>query len=105
MSFEPIGHFAGSAARKYKLEAAANAGVVTHAFGRLIAQQYPDFTSCWHATKTRDQVLFVEVTDSAAGSELFLRTHEIIDHMNSVNAAFSLREIRIVRSRGENTPD
>ena len=97
MSFEPAGNFLRSATDKYNLTRQAQSGLVCARVRDLFASQYTDFAALWEPQKFEDGVLFVQTQDSAASSELFLRTHEIMERVGELDLEQSVNELRIVK--------
>ncbi len=97
MSFEKAENFLLLAAKKYKLERQARSALVCERARKIIQDFYPDFLKIWNIKKFEHGVLFISADDSAAKTELFLRTHEILEKWNTESFSDKIQEIRIVR--------
>ncbi len=97
MPFEPAKDFLITAAKKYNLHRQAGASLVCERVKNIFRDQYPDFKECWNPTKFENGNLVIEVTDSAASSELYLRTMELGEIFEQDEALSSVEEVRIIR--------
>ena len=95
--FEPAKDFLRVATQKYQLSDQATASWLCTRVKAVIAEDYPDFSAFWIPTKFVKGVLTLQVADSAASSALFLRTHELIEKINTEDLPKAVTEIRIVR--------
>ncbi len=97
MAFEPAGNFLFTAARKYNLEPQALAGIVCERVRKFFVQKFPEFSNSWEPIKFESGELSVRVSDAAAGSALFLHTHEIMEVLKDEDLPASIEQILIVR--------
>lgn len=95
--FEPAKDFLRLATQKYQLSDQATASWICTRVKEVIAQDYSDFIDFWDPKKFVKGVLTIQVGDSAASSALFLRTHELIEKINTEDLPKAVTEIRIVR--------
>ena len=98
MTFEPAGNFLFAAARKYKLEPQARAGMICERVRKFIVQEFSEFSRGWEPVKFEAGALTIQVSDAAAGSALFLRTHEIMELLEQKDLPAKIEQILIVRS-------
>ena len=96
MSFEPIGNSLHLVTQKYSLGRQAHASLVCRQVYRFFEDRYPDYVDMWVPQKLESGVLFIQVLDSSAASELFLRLHEIRESLQKTEIQ-DIVEIRIVR--------
>lgn len=97
MTFEPAGNFLFIAAKKYNLEPQALAGLLCERVSKFIDQEFKEFSGAWVPTKFDSGELTICVSDAAASSALFLRTHEIIDRLESEDLPARVEQILIMR--------
>ncbi len=97
MAFEPAGNFLFMAAKKYNLEPQALAGIVCERVRNFFVQEFIEFSESWEPIKFEAGSLTVHVSDAAAGSALFLRTHEIMDLLKHQKLPATVEQIFIVR--------
>ncbi len=97
MSFEPAGNFLFIAAKKYNLEPQAIAGIICESARKFIVQDFPEFSESWQPVKFDSGALTIQVSDAAAGSALFLRTHEIMTLLKEKKLPEGVEQILIVR--------
>lgn len=97
MAFEPAGNFLFIAAKKYNLEPQAVAGVVCERVRKFIVQEFAEFSQSWEPTKFDSGALTIQVSDAAAGSALFLRTHEMMTLLEEKELPETIEQILIVR--------
>lgn len=64
---------------------------------QIFQQHYSEFADNWIPAKFEEGNLFIEVTDSAASSALFLRTMELGDMFERDEALREVQDVRIVR--------
>ena len=95
--FEPAKDFLRVATQKYKLGDQASAAWICTKVRGLIEADYPALATEIEPQKFEKGVLSIKVNNSAASSELFLRTHEIIEKLRTLNMPTPVTEIRIVR--------
>ncbi len=99
MTFEPIKDFLLIAAQKYGLHRQALGSLVCERVRNIFKDQYPDFATAWVPTKFENGNLFIEVTDSAAGSALFLRTMELGEIFENDDVLKEVQDVRIIRQK------
>jgi hypothetical protein len=97
MAFEPAGKFLFTAARKYNLEPQALAGIVCERVRNFFVQEFSEFSICWEPIKFDSGSLTIKVSDAAAGSALFLRTHEIMEQLAQHELPAKINQILIAR--------
>lgn len=97
MTFEPAGNFLFMAAKKYKLEPQAVAGLLCERVRKFIVQSFPEYKDSWEPVKFDSGALSISVTDAAASSALFLKTHEIIEKLSDESLPEKVEQILIVR--------
>ncbi|MCF7830572.1 DUF721 domain-containing protein [Candidatus Gracilibacteria bacterium] len=101
MPFEQAKDFLFTATKKYNLHRQAQASLVCERVKNIFNTKYPEFTGSWIPTKFENGNLVIEVTDSAASSELYLRTMELTDIFEQDETLSVVEEVRIVRKREE----
>jgi hypothetical protein len=94
MSFEKAGNFLFVAADKYKLGHQAKASLVCERTRKTIAQHYPRFVDYWEPIRSENGILTIQALDAAA-AELFIRSHELLEHLQKVDFPEKITEIRI----------
>jgi len=97
MPFEPAKDFLITAAKKYNLHRQASASLVCERVRKIFREKYPEFKEAWNPTKFENGNLVIEVMDSAASSELYLRTMELGDIFEQDETLSSVEDVRIVR--------
>lgn len=97
MSFDHASDFLLLAAKKYKLSDQAKGSWICEKVRKIIVQEYPDFSPLWEPKKFESGELSIRVKNSAAGSELFLRTHELLDFFSTEDFPQKIEQIHIVR--------
>jgi len=98
MAFESAGNFLFAAAKKYKLDKQALAGLLCVRVRKFFAQEYPEFAESWEPVKFQHGKLSIKVTDAASSSALFMRTFEIVEGLHSQKLPARVNEILIVRN-------
>ena len=97
MSFCKAGDFVFLAAQKYKLSDQALAALVCERVRKVFLESFSEFALLWVPQKFCDGVLYVEAQNSSASSELFLRTHELLEILGSQDLPEKVVDVRIVR--------
>ena len=97
MVFESAGNFLFIAAKKYNLEPQALAGLMCERVRKFIVQDFPEFKYVWEPIKFDSGELSISVTDAAASSALFLKTHEIVERLRKESLPAEVEQILIVR--------
>ncbi|MBT3349115.1 DUF721 domain-containing protein [bacterium] len=97
MSFDSASDFLLLAAKKYKLGNVATASWMCEKVRKIIVQKYPEFSAVWEPVKFDSGVLSICVKNSTAGSELFLRTNELLEEFDKNDFRFKISQIQIVR--------
>ncbi|MCF7812735.1 DUF721 domain-containing protein [Candidatus Gracilibacteria bacterium] len=97
MSFDKASDFLFSATQKYNLGRQAQASLVCQRVRRIFNERYSELAELWAPSKYDDGVLFIQVENSSASSELFLRTHEMMELFQQMDFPEPIHEIRIVR--------
>ena len=95
--FEPAKDFLRVATQKYKLGDQASAAWVCTKVRELLATDYPALATEIEPQKFEKGILSIKVNNAAASSDLFLRTHEIVEKLSGLNLPTPVTEIRIVR--------
>ena len=98
MSFEKAKDFLMIATKKYKLGKQAKASLVCERARKVIAENYTQFSDQWKPHKFENGVLFIEVSDSASSSELFMQTHHMLEKFLDSELS-EVQEIRIIRRK------
>ncbi len=99
MAFQRAGDFLLLAAKKYKLSDQVLASIMCEKVRNILRKKYADFADMWHLQKFEHGVLSIATENSAAGSELFLRTHELLEDFAEHDFPEKINEIRIVRKK------
>lgn len=97
MTFEPAGNFLFIAAKKYNIEPQALAGLLCERVRKFIDQKFPECKECWEPIKFDSGELSIRVSDAAASSALFLKTHEIVELLREESLPAEVEQILIVR--------
>jgi hypothetical protein len=97
MAFEPAGNFLFIAAKKYDLEPQALAGLLCERVRKFIDQEFFEFKDCWEPIKFDSGELSISVSDAAASSALFLKTHDIVERLKGESLPAEVEQILIVR--------
>lgn len=98
MGFEMAGNFLGLAAKKYNLDRQARAGLVCERARQVIHKNFPNFSEHWQPAQFVNGVLSIHVVDSAASTELFLKTFELLQLLAQESMPHLVREIQIRRA-------
>jgi len=97
MGFDLAGKFLEVAAQKFKLAGVAKSSLACERARKILAEKYPDFCEIWIPQKFENGKLTISVKNSAASSELFLRTHEILEVFEKRDFPERVEEIVISR--------
>ena len=81
MGFSIAKDFIFLAAKKYKLNDQAIAALICEKTRQIIAKNFPQYTKIWEPKKFIDGKLSISAKNSAASSELFLKTNQILDFL------------------------
>ena len=95
--FEPAKDFLRIATQKYKLGDQASAAWICTKARTLLEEDYPTLATEIDPQKFEKGVLSIKVNNAAASSELFLRTHEILEKLSALNLPTPVTQIKIVR--------
>jgi len=98
MSFDAAGSLLTLATNKYNLTRQANAALTCTRVNNFFVQNYKNQAPQWKAEKFESGKLSIRVTNSAASSELFMRTHEILEGLKSQDLPEEVREIQIQKN-------
>jgi len=98
MSFESAGNLLSLATNKYRLTRQANSALICTRVNNFIVQEYTAQASQWHANNFEAGKLSIKVANSAASSELFMRTHEILEALESLDLPHKVKNIHIQKS-------
>jgi hypothetical protein len=98
MSFDKVGDFLFAATQKYNLGRQAQASLVCEKVRNIFNEKYSSLANLWAPMKYDDGVLFIQVKNSSASSELFIRTHEMMELFAEHDFPEPIHEIRIVRA-------
>ncbi len=98
MAFQSAGDFLFLAAKKYKLDKQALAGMLCARVRKFFAQEYSEFAEAWEPVKFQHGKLSIKVTDAAASSALFMRTFELVEQFQDLELPAQVNEILIVRN-------
>lgn len=96
MTFQPAGEFLFLAAKKYNLDKQVAAGIGIERIEAYIEQSYPLLAEHCHVTKIEHGKMTIEVNSSAAKSDLFMRTHEILMGLDTLDLPQKIKDISIV---------
>lgn len=99
MVFEKAGNFLFAAAQKYKLSEKVQASIICERVRKIFQESYPKFAPHWEPEKFQNNILSISAANSTASSELFIRTHELIEVFEKNDFPVEIKEIRIVRKR------
>ena len=99
MSFEPAGNFLFIAAQKYKLSDQVKASVICERVRKIFREIYSEFANHWEPEKFEHGILSISAANSTASSELFMRTHELLEVFEKNSFPVKIEEIRIVRKK------
>ena len=97
MGFEKASNFLLIAAQKYRFRPQAMASLTCERVRKIFVEHYPKFTDMWEPQKFEQGVLVICTKNSAAASELFLQTHELMEIFAKHDFPEKIEEIRIVR--------
>ena len=98
MSFDSAGSFLFTATQKYNLTRQAKAAMLRTRVNKFIVQNYKDQALHWKVTQFESGKLSIQVTSSAAASELFMRTHEILEGLAQIDLPEKIKEIQIQKN-------
>ncbi len=97
MTFEKASAFLFIAAKKYNLHHQVASGICLVKVQKIFKEHCPNFVEFWEPQKFEHGKLTVSAKNSAASSELFMRTHELLEKFETVDFPQKIREICIVR--------
>jgi len=98
MSFEKAEKFLLCAAQKYNIKPQAVAALVCKRAKNIFFDHFSEFVEFWDPIKFENQKLTIATNNSAAASELFLRTNEILDLLKNIDLPEQVLEICIRRN-------
>lgn len=96
MSFEPLGNSIVHALQKYNLGKQAKASYMCRRVEKVVGEHFPDFVALWAVQKFEEGIVYFKVSDSAASSALFMRTHDLLELLEQADIR-GIKDICIVR--------
>jgi hypothetical protein len=99
MSFEKASSFIFMAAKKYNLHKQVASGICLVKVKKILEKNFSDFFEFWEPKKFEHGKLTIAVQNSSASSELFMKTHEILELFETHDFPQKINEISIVRNR------
>ncbi len=97
MTFQKAEDFLMIATQKFNLHRQAKASLVCERVRKIFNAKYENLADQWQPMKFEDGVLFIQTESSSASSDLFLRTHEMIELFSEHEFPQKIEDIRIVR--------
>ncbi len=97
MGFSSAKDFLFLAAKKYKLDNQAVAALICEKTRQIIAKNFPQYTELWQPVKFSNGKLSISAKNSAASSELFLKTNQILDFLNEEDLPKIVQYIGIIK--------
>lgn len=101
MPFEPAGNFLFTAAKKYKLSDQVKASIICERVRKIFQESYHEFIDLWEPEKFEHNTLSISVANSTASSELFMRTHELIERFAKNDLPAKIETIKIRRQNNK----
>ena len=95
MTFEPAKNFLFAAAAKYRLDNQAKASLICEKVRQVIQQHFEAFYDSWQPLRVDNSILIIKAEDSAAASELFLQTQNLLELIQKQSLPENITEIRI----------
>ena len=97
MTFQKAEDFLLIATQKFNLHRQAKASLICERVRKIFNERYAHLSNQWQPMKFEDGVLFIQTESSSASSDLFLRTHEMIELFAEHEFPQKIEDIRIVR--------
>ena len=97
MGFRLAKDFLFLAAKKYKLDKHAVASLVCEKTRQIIAKNFPEYVDFWEPQKFVAGQLSISAKNSAASSELFLKTNQILEFLLAEDLPVKVENINILR--------
>lgn len=98
MGFSAAKDFVLLATKKYKLDKHAIASLICEKTRQIIAKNFPEYIELWNPAKFVDGKLSISAKNSAASSELFLKTNQILELILAEDLPVQVKSINIVKS-------
>lgn len=98
MAFEKASAFLFTAAKKYNLHRQVASGICLEKVRKVFEANFPKFVEFWKPQKFEHGKLTILVKNSAASSELFMRTHELLEKFEKMDFPQKIKEICISRN-------
>lgn len=97
MAFDRAGEFLFVAAKKYGLHRQVASGICLTKVRDIIGAKFPHFVEFWEPKKFEHGKLTIATSNAAASSELFMRTHELLEIFEGEDFPQKIKEIAIVK--------
>lgn len=97
MGFSAAKDFLLLATKKYKLDNHAISALVCEKTRQIIAKNFPSYTKLWNPAKFVKGKLYISTKNSAASSELFLKTNQILELIWQEELPTKVKEINIIK--------
>ncbi len=98
MGFSKAKDFLFLATKKYKLDSHAVSALICEKTRQIITRNFPQYVELWKPAKFVKGKLSISAKNSAASSELFLKTNQILDFLHDEELPTTVSEINIVKS-------
>jgi hypothetical protein len=85
------------AAKKYKLDNHAISSLVCEKTRQIIAKEFPQHIENWQLKKFVGGRIFISAKNSAASSELFLKTNQLLEFILELDLPTKIEGINIVK--------
>ncbi|MDH3324954.1 MAG: DUF721 domain-containing protein [Candidatus Peregrinibacteria bacterium] len=79
MVFNKAGDFLSIAAKKFKMSDQVVASVICTRTKKILEREFESMSKFWNPKKYKNGKLTIQAENSAAASDLFLRTHDILE--------------------------
>jgi len=97
MGFSSAKDFIFLAAKKYNLDNHAVAALICEKTRQIIAKNFPQYAELWEPQKFVAGKLSISAKNSAASSELFLKTNQLLDFLLDEDLPQKVEVIMIVK--------
>ncbi len=96
--FEPLNNYIFKATEKYKLTTQAKASMICQRSRNVIESDFPNFQKNWIPEKYEKNILTISCKTSSSASNLYIKSHVLIEKINQQELPEKIYEIKIMRN-------
>ena len=97
MGFSLAKDFLILAAKKYKLDTHAVAALMCEKTRGIISKEFPEYSKFWDVKKFVKGKISIAASNSAASSELFLKTNHLLECLKELELPAQVDSINIIK--------